>query len=67
VLSEPQLAGLHTFVLRCFPYEYDVWHASSIQGLHDTVKWLTDEIPRLLPCADARDAFEVHELSGFSL
>jgi hypothetical protein len=67
VLSEPQLAGLHTLVLTCFPYEYDVRHASSIQGSHDTAKWLTDEIPRLLPRADARDAFKVHELSGFSL
>jgi hypothetical protein len=65
-LSEPQLADLHALVLTCFPYENDVRHAPSIQGAHETVQWLNDEIPGLLPRANARDAFESHELSGFS-
>jgi hypothetical protein len=65
-LSEPQLADLHALVLTCFPYENDVRHAPSIQGAHETVQWLNDEISGLLPRANARDAFESHELSGFS-
>ncbi|KAJ6582368.1 hypothetical protein B0H19DRAFT_1252469 [Mycena capillaripes] len=61
-LGEPQLATLRALVFTCYPYKSrrESWN----EAAHETVKWLVEELPRLLPRAREFAAFDVHELSG---
>jgi hypothetical protein len=70
-LCEPSLAGVHTLVtLFLYRSPNRARRARSVMrsilGEGVTVPWLAGEITRLLPCAGARDSFEVQELSRFT-